>query len=94
MQEPLKIDFFVVKTTAEYHYSVLILCLSNSFSHHELYVACQAPLSMGFCRQEYWVGCHALPPSGDLSDPGMEPTSPALHMDSLPSEPPGSPTAD
>ena len=37
---------------------------------------CQAPLSMGFPRQEY---CSGLPfPSGDLSDPGIEPTSPAL----------------
>ena len=60
MQEPLKIDFFVVKTTSEYHYSVLTLCLSDSLSHYELYVAPQPPLSMGFSRQEYWVGCHAL----------------------------------
>ena len=40
-------------------------------------IACQAPLSMGFSRQEYWRGLQfALP--GDLSDPGTEPGSPAL----------------
>ena len=37
-------------------------------------VACQAPLSMGFSRQEYWSGL-PFPPSGDLSDPGTEPSS-------------------
>ena len=40
-------------------------------------VAHQAPLSMGFSRQEYWSGL-PFPSSGDLLDPGMEPTSPAL----------------
>ena len=43
-------------------------------------VACQAPLCMGFCRQECWSGLPCLPP-GDLSDPGVEPvslTSPVL----------------
>ena len=47
-------------------------------------VACQAPLSMEFSRQEYWSG---LPfPPGDLPDPGIEPRSPALQVDSLPTE--------
>ena len=40
-------------------------------------VAHQAPLSMGFPRQEYWNGL-PFPPSGDLTDPGMELSSPAL----------------
>ena len=40
-------------------------------------VACQAPLSMGFPRQEYWSGL-SFPPSGNLTDPGIEPASPAL----------------
>ena len=48
----------------------------------------QAPLSMEFSRQEYWSGLPFTSP-GDLPDPGMEPGSPALQMDSLPSEPPG-----
>ena len=37
-------------------------------------VARQAPLSMGFSRQEYWSGL-PCPPPGDLPDPGIEPTS-------------------
>ena len=54
-------------------------------------VARQAPLSMGFSRQEYWSGLPRSPP-GNLPDPGIEPVSPeslALQADSLLSEPPG-----
>ena len=51
-------------------------------------VACQAPLSMEFCRQEYWSGW-PFPTPWDLSNPGTEPRSPALQADSLLSEPPG-----
>ena len=47
---------------------------------------CQAPLSMEFSRQEYWSGL-LFPSPGDLFDPGIEPASPALQVDSLPSEP-------
>ena len=54
-------------------------------------VACQAPLSMGFSRQEYWSGL-PFPSPRDLPDPGIEPRSPALEVDSLPSEPPGKPS--
>ena len=53
-------------------------------------VAHQAPLSMVFSRQDYWGGLPFLPP-GDLSDAGIEPGSPALQADFLPSEPPGKP---
>ena len=38
-------------------------------------VTLQVPLSMGFSRQEYWSGL-SFPPAGDISDPGIEPTSP------------------
>ena len=48
-------------------------------------VAYQAPLSMGFSRQEYWSGL-PFPSPGDLPDPGIEPGSPALQADALPSE--------
>ena len=49
-------------------------------------VAHQAPLSMGFLRQKYWGGL-PFPSPGDLPDPGLEPMSPALQVDSLPAEP-------
>ena len=44
----------------------------------------------GIPRQEYWSGL-PCPRPGDLPNPGIEPRSPALQMDSLPSEPPGKP---
>ena len=50
-------------------------------------VAHQAPLSIGFPRQEYWSGLPS-PSPGDLPDPGLKPGSPALQADSLLSEPP------
>ena len=55
--------------------------------------ACQAPLSMGFPRQEYWSGL-PFPSPGDLSDPGIEPTSPvssAVAGRFFTTEPPGKP---
>ena len=45
--------------------------------------------SMEFSRPEYWSGL-PFPPPGDLSNPGMEPRFPALQVDSLPSDTPGS----
>ena len=48
----------------------------------------QAPLSMGFSGQEDWSGW-PFPPAGNHPDPGIEPRSPALQADSLPSVPPG-----
>ena len=53
-------------------------------------VARQAPVSMRFSRQEYWSGLHFLL-QGDLPNPGIEPRSPALEVDSLLSAPPGKP---
>ena len=53
-------------------------------------VACQAPLSMGFSRQAYRRGL-PCPPAGDLPNPGIEPRSPILQVDSLLSEVPGKP---
>ena len=51
-------------------------------------VVYKAPLSMKFSRQEYWSGL-PFPSPEDLPDPGIEPRSPALKADALPSEPPG-----
>ena len=55
-------------------------------------IACQAPLFMEFSRQDYWSGL-PFPSPGVLSDPGMEPGSPALPADSFTTDPPppGSP---
>ena len=50
-------------------------------------VACQAPLSMGFPRQEYWSGLPFSSP-GDLPDPGIEPMSPVLGGRFFTTEPP------
>ena len=47
----------------------------------------KAPLSVEFSRRDYW-GEMPFSSTGDLPDPGMEPRSPALQADSLPSEPP------
>ena len=56
-------------------------------------IACQAPLSMGFPRQEYWSGLPFTPP-GDLPNPGVEPMYPmanTLQVDSFTGEPLGKP---
>ena len=53
-------------------------------------VACQAPLSMRFSKQEYWRGL-PFPSPGDLPNPGIKPRSPALQVDSFAAEPPGKP---
>ena len=67
----------------------------KSLSHVQLFgtpwtVTYQALLSIGFSRQEYWSGM-PFPSPGDLPDPAMEPGSPALQTDALPSEPPEKP---
>ena len=53
-------------------------------------VVCQAPLSTGFSRQEYWSR-EPFPSPRDLPNPGIKPGSPSLQVESLPSEPPGQP---
>ena len=47
-----------------------------------------SPSSMGFSRQEYWSGL-PFPSPGDRPNSGIEPESPTLQADTLPSEPPG-----
>ena len=56
------------------------VCMLSCFGRVQLFASLwtivhQAPLSMGFSRQEYWSGL-PCPPPGDLPDPGIEPTSP------------------
>ena len=58
---------------------MLLGCVRSCFSHVQLFltpwtVAHQAPLSMGFSREEYWSGL-PCPPPGDLPNPGIKPTS-------------------
>ena len=55
-------------------------------------LALQAPLSMGFSRQEYWSGL-PVPSPGDLPNSGTEPGPPMLQADFSPSEAPGKPKA-
>ena len=62
--------------------------VSNSVSPST--IACQTPPCMEFSRQEHWNG-KPFPSAGDLPEPGINPESPALQVDSLPSEPPGKP---
>ena len=69
-------------------HSSVDMCMRSCFSHVQLFetlwaVASQAPLSTGFSRKEYWSGL-PFPPPGDIPDPGIEPTFPALQEDSLP----------
>ena len=79
-----------IKTIGEHEsQSVCRSVVSNSLQPHGLLV--QAPLSMGFSRQEYWSGL-PFPSPGDLPNLGIKPRSPALQADSLLSEPPVKPT--
>ena len=70
---------------SEWSRSVVFDCLWPPWT-----VAYQASPSMGFSRQGYWSGL-PFPSPADLPYPGIEPRSPALQADALPSEPPGKP---
>ena len=79
----------------EFFFCYKIKVKVKSLSHARLFVtpwtvAYQAPLSIGFPRQESWSEW-SLPSPGDLPNPGVKPRSPALQADSLLSEPPGKP---
>ena len=70
-----------------------VLCLVSADSVTPWTGARQAPLSMGFSRQEYWSGS-PVPPSFDLPDPGSNPSLLCLlhwQVGSLPLAPPGKP---
>ena len=71
------------------HHCLRLSCFSRVRLFVTLWtIAHQAPLAIGFSRQEYWSGL-PCPPLGDLPDPGIELWSPALRADALTSEPPG-----
>ena len=68
--------------------TLLLLYVVQSLGRVRLFaaprtVAHQAPLSVGFLRQEYWIGL-PFPSPGDLLDLGIKPTSPTFQVDSLP----------
>ena len=70
-------------------------CVCQSLSHVRLFktpwtITRQAPLSMGFSKQDCWSGLPFHSP-GDLPNPGIKPRSLKLQADSLPSEPPKKP---
>ena len=71
--------------------SVSLPVKSNSLQLHAWTVAHQAPLSMGFSRQEYWSGL-PFPSPGDFPNPGMDPESPALAGGFITTEPSGKPS--
>ena len=86
----------ILKRQRKKNRSILSVCVLSRFSHFWLFVtpwtvACQAPLSMGFSRQESWSGL-PCPPPGDILNPGIKPTSltsPVL----ADAEPPGKPNS-
>ena len=83
---PLSINWLIYQGVGHPLGAYLLSC----FSHALLFmtpqtVAHQAPLSLGFSRQEYWSGL-PFPPPGGLPNPGIEsmsPAAPALQVDSL-----------
>ena len=79
---PAALYFFILATWV----AVLVIQSCLTLCNPMDYIAHQAPQSMEFSRQEYWNGL-PLPSPGDLSDPGIEPRSPALQANSLPSKP-------
>ena len=83
MRTDLEIRLSYARETTYMHAQSLLSCLTL---WPPWTVAHQAPLSMGFSRQEYWSGM-PCPLPGDLPNPGIEPTppaSPTLQADSLP----------
>ena len=93
----------VIYTFILYKNDICYLCIiflhiyvhTQSLHRVQLFVtpwttAHQAPLSMGFPRQEYWSGL-PFPSPGDLPNPGIEPSSPALAGGFLTTEPSGKP---
>ena len=100
---PIIFFSFLVFPSLCLHYPSVLACflfffpllLLSRFSHVRLcatpYMAVyQAPLSLGFSRQERWSGL-PFPSPGDLPKPEIKPRSPALQVDSLLAEPPGKP---
>ena len=87
----LCITLLLINILCHIEYIIICVCCVLLLSRVRLFVttwtvAHQAPLFMGFSRHEYWSGL-PCPPPGELPIPGIDPRSPTLQMDSLPSEP-------
>ena len=87
--------FSLVKFVGILQFTHCIVFMLNHVRHVWLFVtpwtvAHKGPLSMGFTRQDYWSGLLCTP-SGDLPDPGIEPTSPAFASRFFITEPPAKP---
>ena len=95
----ITLSVLIYLVTGRLYLLTMYVCVLSCFSHVQLFVilwtvVCQAPLSMGFSRQEHWSGL-PCPPPGDLPDPGIKPASlaaPALPVNSLLLSHQGSPT--
>ena len=81
---------FPVASPSLFEYNGALRYINEPYAIYGTYLASQAPLSVGFSKQQYWSGLPFLSP-GDLPDPGMEPGSPAWQSDSLPLNHLGSP---
>ena len=80
----------ICRQTLKFPLCVCVMTECKLLSHIQLFgtpgtIACQDPPSMEFSRQEYWSGLPS-PSPGELPDPEVEPRSPALQVDALPSE--------
>ena len=78
------------ESSTKYALSVVVVMVLVPKSYPTLMNPWTIALSKGFPRQEYWSGLPSPSPE-DFPDPGIEPRSPVLQADALPSEPPASP---
>ena len=85
-------NLFILFSKERKKVQVLVALVFGLIQHFETpwTAARQDPLSMEFSRQEFWSGL-PCPSPGDLPDPGIEPGSPTLQADSVPTEPRGKP---
>ena len=93
------LSFLICQLVCHFNFHLILMkitfCHVLSHSHAQLFatpwtVAHQSPLSIEFSRQKYYRGL-SFPSPGDLPNPGIEPASPALQVDSLPTKPSGKP---
>ena len=93
--DKIEVEFLSSLRKFNYWYISLIVAFKLSEVAQSCLTLCdfayQAPQPVGFSRQEYWSGL-PFPSPGDQPHPGIEPDSPELQADALPSKPPGLPS--